>query len=118
MVAKARHASAAVHLLELHAVLQLYPTTIEVDGRRLINFKRYVKFMDRIKEVLHYIPPEMEHYRYQGQLAYLEHQLSGVYPSNEMDEELMERSRRLEMGETRDYRTRKRELRRLGFKAY
>ncbi len=44
-------------LEELHAVLQKYPTIVKVDGYPLINFERYVKFMDRIKEVVHYKPP-------------------------------------------------------------
>lgn len=107
---------AAVHLRELHSTLQKYPTVVEVDGHPLINFERYIKFTDRIKEVLHYTPPDLEQYRQQGQLAYLEQQLRGVHLKPDVDEELMERSLKLEAGETRDYRTRRRELRRLGFK--
>ncbi|RDB23999.1 Serine/threonine-protein kinase STY17 [Hypsizygus marmoreus] len=106
----------AVHLRELHSTLQKYPVTVEVDGVPLINFERYVKFTDRIKEVLHYEPPDLERYRQQGQLAYLEHQLRGVHLKPTIDEDLMERSLALEAGEARDYRTRKRELKRLGFK--
>ncbi|KAF5386738.1 hypothetical protein D9615_001785 [Tricholomella constricta] len=106
----------AVHLRELHSTLQKYPTVVEVDGVPLINFERYIRFTDRIKEVLHHVPPDLERYRQQGQLAYLEHQLRGVQPKANIDEELMQRSMTLEAGETRDYRTRKRELKRLGFR--
>ncbi|KAF8061461.1 hypothetical protein FPV67DRAFT_1509075 [Lyophyllum atratum] len=106
----------AVHLRELYSTLSKYPTVMEVDGIPLINFERYIRFTDRIKEVLHYIPPDLERYRQQGQLAYLEHQLRSVQLNPNIDEELMQRSMTLEAGETRDHRTRKRELRRLGFR--
>ncbi|KAG5645835.1 hypothetical protein DXG03_005176 [Asterophora parasitica] len=106
----------AVHLRELHSTLQKYPTVVEVDGHPLINFERYIRFTDRIKEVLHYVPPDLERYRQLGQLAYLENQLRSVQLKPTIDEDVMQRSMTLEVGETRDYRTRKRELKRLGFK--
>lgn len=106
----------AVHLRELFSALQKYPPAVKEDGVMLINFERYVKFTDRMKEVVHYVAPDLERYRQQGQLAYLEHQLHDIYLKPNIDEELMERSLTLEAEETRDYRTRKRELKRLGFK--
>ncbi|KAG5652947.1 hypothetical protein H0H81_002955 [Sphagnurus paluster] len=106
----------AVHLRELYTNLQKYPTVVQVDGTPLINFERYIRFTDRIKEVLHYTPPNLEGFRQHGQLAYLENQLRNIQPKSNTDDALMERSLTLEAGEARDYRTRKRELTRLGFK--
>ncbi|KAG6861734.1 hypothetical protein C0995_012738 [Termitomyces sp. Mi166 len=106
----------AVHLRELYSTLQKYPTAIEVDGVPMINFERYIRFTDRVKEVLHYTAPDLERYRQQGQLAYLEHQLHKVHLTPDIDDELVKRSTTLEADETRDYRARKRELRRLGFR--
>lgn len=108
--------SAAVHLKELHVVLQRNPAVVDRDRRPLINFERYVKFVDRLKEVLHYAPPDLERYRQQGQLAYLEHQLRDIQVSPAVEDGLMKRSRDLEAEETRDYRRRTRELKSLGFK--
>ncbi|KAG6853700.1 hypothetical protein C0991_002235 [Blastosporella zonata] len=106
----------AVHLRELYSTLQKYPTVVEVEGVHMINFERYTHFMDRVKEIMRHAPPNLERYRQQGQLAYLEHQLRKVHLDSNVDEELMKRSMSLEAGETRDYRARTRELRRLGFK--
>ncbi|KAG6909463.1 hypothetical protein DXG01_000448 [Tephrocybe rancida] len=106
----------AVHLRELFSTLQKHPTVVKVDGIHMINFERYIRFTDRVKEVLHYMPPDLERYRQQGQLAYLEHQLRKVHLHSNVDEDLMKRSTTLEAGETRDYRARKRELKRLGFR--
>lgn len=107
--------SIAVHLRDLNAVLQKYPPVTTVDGRPLINFERYIKFTDRVKEVLHHKPPVLERYRQQGQLAYLEHQLRNLQPGPSTDDELMARSRELEVGEARDFRLRTHELHSLGF---
>lgn len=108
--------STAVHLKELHTVLHKYPAVIERDRRPLINFERYVRFVDRLKEVLHYTAPDLERYRQQGQLAYLEHHLRNLQVSQAVEEGLMKRSRDLETDEIRDYRRRTRELKSLGFK--
>lgn len=106
----------AVHLKDLHSVLKQNPIVVEDQGHPLINFQRYVKFMDRIKEILHYKPPDLEQYRHQGQLAYLENQLKGVQPTANTDDELMEKSIALEAGEVLDFKLRRRELRSLGFR--
>jgi son of sevenless-like protein len=106
----------AIHLKELHLVLQRYPITVRVDGRPLINFQRYLKFMDRVNEVLHYKHPDLEQYRQLGQLDYLENQLRNLRMSPTSDDDLMARSRILEARETLDFKTRKPQLRALGFK--
>ncbi|CAA7267623.1 unnamed protein product [Cyclocybe aegerita] len=106
----------AVHLKQLHIVLQNYPMTVHVDGQTLVNFQRYIKLIDRIKEVVHYRPPDLESYRNQGQLAYLENQLRNLKMSEHKDDELVLRSELLRKSEERDYRTRKPQLRTLGFR--
>lgn len=88
---------------------------VEIDGQPLINFQRYIRFTDRVREVLHFTPPDLERYRQRGQLAYLEDQLRGVHLTTNADEELMERSMALEAQETRDHKGRRRELQSLGF---
>lgn len=105
----------AFHLKELGKVLRIYPVTIEEDGQHLINFNRYVKFMDRTREIMYYLPPQLEEFRHRGQLAYLVNQLRNVHPSEETDERLMTRSRLLMLQEASDYRTRKPQLVKLGF---
>jgi len=97
-------------------VLQRYPITIQVDGRPLINFERYLKFMDRVNEVVHYKPPSLEQCRQLGHLDYLESQLRNLRMSPTSEEDLMARSRILEARETLDFRTRKPQLKALGFK--
>lgn len=105
-----------MHLKELHAVLQKYPTIVRVDGYPLINFERYVKFMDRVKEVVHYKPPSLEHYRQHGYREYLENQLRNLKMTSTSDDEQMVRSQSLEAREILDYRTRKPQLKTLGFR--
>lgn len=97
-------------------MLQRYPITIQVDGRPLINFERYLKFMDRVYEVVHYKPPNLEQYRQLGYLDYLESQLRNVRMSSTSDDDHMTRSKLLEARETVAFRTRKPQLRALGFK--
>jgi son of sevenless-like protein len=106
----------AVHLKELHLVLQRYPITVQVDGRPLINFQRYLKFMDRVNEVVHYKPPNLEQYRQLGHLDYLESQLRNVRMTSTSDDDLMARSKFLEARETLDFRTRRPQLQALGFR--
>lgn len=106
-----------MHLHELHLLLRKYPSVVEIDGRPLINFERYVKFTGRIKEILQYKPPDLERYRNQGQLAYLDNQLRGVHLESHLDDDLLERSLALEAEETRSHKKRTRELKSLGFRA-
>lgn len=105
----------AFHLKELGKVLRAHPVTLEEDGQHLINFDRYLKFMDRIKETMYYLPPHLEGLRHQGQLAYLLNQLQGINLSDEQDDHLMAKSKSLMLQEASDYRTRKPQLVKLGF---
>ena len=89
------------------------PIEVKVEGRPLINFQRYVKFMDKIKEILHYKPPNLEQYRQQGYLAYLENQLQCVCDEENTDDELMKKSIELRKGEVLEI---KRRLTGVGFK--
>ncbi|TFK26396.1 ras GEF [Coprinopsis marcescibilis] len=104
----------AVHLKQLHTVLVENPRVVEVERRHLINFQRYVKFVDQFNDVLAFKPPDLEQYRDQGQLAYLEHQLANVTVSDSADDELMARSIALEAGETQLVRQRVLEKQTLG----
>jgi len=107
----------AIHLNELRLVLQRHPIVVQVDGHPLINFQRYLKFMDRVNEVLvHYKPPLLEQFRLLGPLAYLENQLRKLQMSPTSDDVLMARSRALEDREISVYNNRTRELRALGFR--
>jgi son of sevenless-like protein len=103
------------HTDELGKVLQIYPVTIKEDGQHLVNFKRYTKFMDRTKEIMYCVPPPLEKYRHKGQLAFVLNQLRGIVPSEETDERLMTKSRRLMLQELSDYQTRIPQLTKLGF---
>lgn len=105
----------AFHLKELGKVLRAHPVTIEENGQHLINFDRYVAFMERTMEIMYYLPPHLEEHRHGGQLAYLLNQLRGIELSDEMDDRLMAKSRSLMLQEASDYRTRKPQLVKLGF---
>jgi hypothetical protein len=38
----------AVHLRDLNAVFDRYPPDVDMDGRKLINFMRYIKYVIRL----------------------------------------------------------------------
>jgi len=103
----------AVHLKDLDSILRHNPIEVEDEGRPLINFQRYVKFIDKIKEILHYKPPDLEQHRQQGYLAYLENQLHCVCIGENTDDELMRRSNALQKGEALEIKNRYRSV---GFK--
>ncbi len=105
----------AIHLKELEKVLHQNFPTIEVDGRQLINFKRYIRFMERIKEVIHHSPPDLEEHRDGGQLEYLLGKLRNVDTSEASKDRMLERSVSLMEKESTDHRSRKDQLRHLGF---
>ncbi|KAJ6547312.1 ras guanine nucleotide exchange factor domain-containing protein [Mycena capillaripes] len=124
----------AVHLRDLNSLLQNYPPTVEIQGRSLINIRRYSKFMQHVRMLRLFEPPDLERYRQNGQLAYLQHQLRGVHFDADSDVALMQRSLELEADETRIHRcancgwaaslqtngisrTRALELKRLGFRS-
>jgi son of sevenless-like protein len=102
-----------VHLKDLDSILRHNPIEVEDEGRPLINFQRYVKFIDKIKEILHYKPPDLEQHRQQGYLAYLENQLHCVCIGENTDDELMRRSNALQKGEALEIKNRYRSV---GFK--
>lgn len=62
--------------------------------------------MDKIKETLHHKPPDLEQYRQQGYLAYLENQLQFVHIGEDTDDELMKRSIALRKGEVLEIKRR------------
>ncbi|KAJ7135013.1 ras guanine nucleotide exchange factor domain-containing protein [Mycena crocata] len=107
----------AVHLRDLYSLLKNYPPKVEIDGLELLNFRRYSSFMEHVRGINLFKPPDLERYRLNGQLAYLQHQLRGVHFDPDSDVALMERSLELEADETRMHRTRALELKRLGFRA-
>ena len=106
---------AGVHLKDLYLVLQNHPITVEVDQEHLINFQRYVKFMDHAKELLRCKSPELEMYRHDGRLEYLEDQLCSLEVSKKTEDEVVARSLFLERRENVDQNRRKPALQALGF---
>jgi hypothetical protein len=105
-----------VHLKELYLVFQNNPITVEVDQEHLINFQRYVKFMDHAKEVFRYKTPELEMYRHDGRLEYLEGQLRSLEASKKTEDEVVARSLFLERRENVDQKGRATNMKALGFK--
>ncbi|KAJ2924054.1 hypothetical protein H1R20_g13048, partial [Candolleomyces eurysporus] len=69
--------------------------TIEVNGQALINVERYTKFMIQVKELIRLPPPDLERYRHQGQLAYLESKLADVRVGRDVEDELLEKAQGL-----------------------
>jgi len=104
-----------VHLKELDLVLQNNPITVEVDQEHLMNFQRYVEFMDHAKELYLYKTPDLEKYRHDGQLEYLERQLRSLEASKEIEDQLVARSLFLERRENVDQKRRVPSLQALGF---
>ncbi|KAJ7694111.1 ras guanine nucleotide exchange factor domain-containing protein [Mycena rosella] len=107
----------AVHLRDLHSLLENYPPKVEIDGRSLINFRRYDKFIQHVRGLRLFKPPDLERFRQRGPLAYLQHQLRGLHFDSDPDTALMQRSLDLEADETRIHRMRALELTRLGFRS-
>ena len=81
-----------LHLTDLQSILDNHPATVRVDDTDLINFERYNKFMDRIKEVAHYTPPSLQEYRDTGQLEYLLDSLAEFPFSDDTENALLARS--------------------------
>ncbi|KAF9036774.1 ras guanine nucleotide exchange factor domain-containing protein [Panaeolus papilionaceus] len=101
-----------IHLKELNATLQRNTRTLQLDSQRLVNFTRYVEFMERLNESLAYHrAPNLEKYRREGALAYLESKLKGVEVSDQEEEKQIARSKVLQAKE----RGFDEELARLGF---
>jgi len=87
-----------VHLKELYKVVR-QPLTVKVDNQHLVNFTRHNQFMDRIKEILYYSPPDLEDRRHGGQLTYLLNQLHDIDLSGDLERQLLTKS---EMFSTRE----------------
>jgi len=104
-----------VHLKELNLVLQNNPITVEVDQEHLINFQRYVKFMDQVKELFRYKTPDLELFQHDGRLQYLEGQLCSLEVSKKTEDEVVARSLFLERRENVVQKGRKATLQALGF---
>jgi son of sevenless-like protein len=103
-----------IHLKELDKVVR-QPVTIQVDGQHLVNFKRYTTFMDRVRDILHYSPPDLEDKRYGGQLTYLSNELRDIDLSGDLEQELLTRSRALSIQESSSKSNRRVNLHNLGF---
>jgi len=80
-----------VHLKGLDKVVR-QPLTVMVDNEHLVNFTRYNWFMDRIKEILYYTPPNLEDKRHGGQLTYLLNQLHNIDLSGTLERQLSAKS--------------------------
>ena len=101
---------------ELNLVFERYPPTIQVDGRPLINFERYYRFMKRVREVLYYKVPDLEQYRHQGQLEYLQNRLRDLELTNVTEDQQITRGQELELLEYSEYHDLRGHLKSLGFK--
>ena len=82
-----------IHLKELDRVVR-QPITALVDDQHLVNFARYNKFMDRVKEILYYSSPDLEDKRHVGQLSYLL-KLRDIDLSGNLEQQLLAKSEQL-----------------------
>ncbi|KAL0947206.1 hypothetical protein HGRIS_013323 [Hohenbuehelia grisea] len=105
-----------LHLQDLDLVFRHNRPVTFIDGRPLINFERYSRFTAKLKEILYCKPPDVERFRSQGQLAYLENQLRKIELSDDAEHALEEKSRAHETEERRIRRLRLRERDNLGFR--
>jgi Lhr-like helicase len=106
----------AVHLKDLHLILKNNPITVKIDNEHLINFQRFVKFMDRAKELLlHRAPNYLEMFRHDGRLEYLEGQLRSMEVLKRTEDEVKARSLFLERRENVEQKGRSYQMRSLGF---
>lgn len=107
---------AAVHLRELHSLLLQHPQVVIKNDRQLINFERYVRFRNRIQELMDLEPANLEHYRTNGPFFYAETHLHRIQPGAKLDDQFMKRSMDLQEYEKREWRQRTQELKQLGFR--
>lgn len=107
----------ALHLKQIHAVLDDpdHGQVMIVDGRPLVNFKRYSEYAKVFREHLSFEAPDLERQRVAGHLAYLEQRLADVRVDEASEQELMSRSLRHEQGESKMIRNHTLELAALGF---
>lgn len=104
-----------VHIEDLRPVLYFNKRVIGVGGQTVINLQGYSEFLSRVKEAFPLPPPDLEGYRNQGQLAYLEAKLADVKTGKEAKDELSARTRHLKAMEVRIAALRLKERQNLGF---
>lgn len=104
----------AVHLKELDKVVR-QPLTVLVDDQHLVNFTRHNRFMDRVKEILYYSPPDLEENRHGGQLIYLLNQLRDIDLSGGLEQQLLAKGEELSARESSVNIIHNEHLRRVGF---
>jgi son of sevenless-like protein len=104
----------AVHLKELDRVVR-QPLTVLVDDHHLVNFTRYNRFMDRVKEILYYLPPDLEDKRHGGQLTYLLNQLRDIDLSGDLEQQLSAKGEEICAQESSVNNIQNEHLRRVGF---
>jgi hypothetical protein len=90
----------ALHLKDLDSVLRRNSRVVEIKGQSVINFQRYTRFIDQLEEIFRLPLPDLERYRSQGQLAYLEHKLEKVVLDEEAENELVKRSQSIQAEES------------------
>jgi hypothetical protein len=101
----------AFHLEELERISKAERKLVETEGYRLINFRRSNAFMDCLREVEQYSPPDMSDLRRKGQLSYIQGQLRSIN-MDEINAQLLARSVHL-VGKEAELRNNR--IRRLGF---
>jgi len=104
-----------VHLMELQKALSEHPVTIEEEGRHLINLKRYIAFMDRSTELLHYTPPFGGDHNQREKLECLLAQLRTMTYPQDTDKRLLVRSVTLRSQEISHLPSPKKQMKQLGF---
>lgn len=88
---------------------------VKIDNKPLINFQRYTKLMDRIQEVVPYRPPDLGASQQPLVLEYIEREFVKLDISNITEDDIVARSKKLEAQEVMEHRSRKSQLRNLGF---
>ncbi|KIY51139.1 hypothetical protein FISHEDRAFT_71430 [Fistulina hepatica ATCC 64428] len=104
----------AVHLRELKSIFNANDIS-KKESMRPENFERYVKLFSRLKGTLCCDPPELEMYRNQGTLVYLQRELSVVHPCHEAERLVIRQSDKLVKMDRDEDRSRVRQLSKLGF---
>lgn len=110
------------HLHELSGIMTFSHPLVESGGRSLINFERYVKFVDCVKELRRVADVEQELTTNADNgraLTYLEHQLRTVEridPHMSSEADMMRRSDALLREDVRHDKLPTKQLKQLGFK--
>jgi len=91
----------AIHIQEMHTAFSKEPDMVEIQSVPMINFAKWARFHDCIKDIFQHKPPDVSQYRQtkKGVLAYLEDQLSGISVGSTTKRCLEKRSKELEQQE-------------------